>query len=176
MRTFKILLIVTILLAGNEFCFGADKKFTSPFIKTENNQRNVNDLEPDYFYKPLIYIVITNPDTKKSEIVSALIDTGADRCFMNKELFNHLGLAKLDKPPNKVYTGSDPIKTYAVEVEYQLANSKKELVEDFPMQKTHFYVNENISQHDVILGFIGFIDRFNEIQFIYPDKMVFHWE
>jgi len=160
---------------GSNFCFGANKEFISPFIRQKNNQRNVNDLEPSYFYKPLIYIVITNPDTKKHIIASALLDTGADHCFINKKLFNDLGLVKLDKPPNKIYTASGLIETYAVEVEYQLANSNKELVEDFPMQKTHFYINENISQ-PIVLGFTGFIDRFEEVKLLYPDKMIFIWE
>ena len=121
--------------------YGTEKKFASSFVKSENGQKNINDLEPDFFYRPLIYLVITNPNTKKSVVASAYIDTGANHCYINKKLADDLGLVRLNQPPQKAYTASGSIEAYAVEAEYQLANEEKELFEEFPVQKTHFYVS-----------------------------------
>ena len=153
MKKITLLLVVFILGIGGKMGYGTEKKFSTSFFKAENNQKDINDLEPDFLYKPLIYLVITNPSTNKSIVASAYIDTGANHCYINKKLADDLGLVRLNQPPQTVYTASGSIEAYAVEAQYQLANEEKELFHEFPTQKTHFYINEHISQ-PIILGFM----------------------
>lgn len=148
--------------------------FKTPFIKSENKQKDVNSYEPDFYYKPWIYIKIINPVNGKSEIVSATIDTGSDNCYISRKLANHLGFKDSDESPLTTYTADGSMETHAIEGEYLIADEKKEIVKDFPIQKTHFYINESNSYH-IVLGIRGFIDRFKEIKMIYPDNIELFW-
>lgn len=148
--------------------------FVSPYVKVENKQNGVNKYEPGSFFKPYVYIQIINPITKKKLIVSAYVDTGADHCYISKKLAEVMGLLQTDESPQKVFTASGEMEVYATEVEFQLADENKKIVKDFPIQKTHVYINDNTAYH-VALGSIGFIDRFREIKFNYPHNMTFVW-
>lgn len=167
-------LVLTIFAMNGCDNITNDMSFSTSFIKAENKQKNINIYSPNVLYQPKIYIQIINPLNGNKETVSATIDTGSDNCFISRKLANYLGLKQTDEPPITIYTADGSIEAYAVEAEYTLANEKKERVENFPIQETHFYINEANSYH-IILGFIGFIDRFKEIKIRYPHNIQFIW-
>ncbi|MBI4244649.1 MAG: retroviral-like aspartic protease [Planctomycetes bacterium] len=143
-------------------------------IKQENKQKGVNLFEPDFYFKPLVYINIINPESKKCEIVSATIDTGADNCYVSRKLVSYLGLQQSVEPPMETFTADGVMKVYAAEAEYGLADENKKVFDGFPIQKTHFYINESNTYH-MVLGFRGFLDRFKEIKIRYPQYLEFWW-
>lgn len=171
---FIFLLFLTLIFISGCNNSKQNMNFKTPFIPSENPEKNTNAYEPDFYFRPLIYIEITNPTNGKREVVSATIDTGADNCYIGQGLVDHLLLTHTNEPPIVTFTASGSIKSYAVEIEYRIANEKKEIVKDFPIQKTHFYINGSLHNH-VALGIRCFIDRFKEVQIHYPNDIEFFW-
>lgn len=152
----------------------ATMNFRTSLIKQENKQKGVNNLEPDFYFKPLIYIEIINPSNLKTQIVSAIVDSGSDNCYISRRLVNHLGLKQSEELPMKTFTVDGAMDVYAVQAEYRIADENQKIVLAFPTQKTHFYINE-ADTYNMVLGFRGFLDRFEEVRIKYPKHLEFCW-
>src|SRR3989339_328370 len=116
---FSIILTIVFISGCNNM------SFKTPFIKSENLQKGANVYEPDFYYKPFIWVVITNPLNGESVLASAIIDTGSDNCYMSRKLADYLGLVNTTELPLKTYIGDNStMDSNAVEAAYTLADEK----------------------------------------------------
>jgi len=166
--------IALILLAGPGAALAADHTLTVPFTEKTNLQAYDPEFNPRYHYDPFIRIRLMNPDTGIEQDVSALLDTGADSCVVGEDVVARLGLHTIDAPLIELRTGGGPIKVPYVKLSYRLRTDQGAIVDEFPRQTTHCLVAKE-PKIPIVLGFIGFIDRFKSITIRYPTSLELTW-
>ena len=105
-------------------------------------------------------VKITNPDTKKSIITYALVDTGADSCCMTKDVADSTGHnLKGDGVVSNINTGlsGEKVKTYlhTFVIELLSKDTKKTLWKSKPQQIDCVDHNSMPS----LLGCVGFLEN-----------------
>lgn len=151
------------------------RSLSTPFVELEAPRDSRNTHIPRVTYEPIICLELVNPATKKSMKCFGYLDTGADQCFITKELADRLGLKPDGQPPHEMQTGSGTISLDSTVVEYALNDPDGEAVKGFPTQSAPFFIQEGWLPADVVLGSIGFLDRFKEVRISYPKQITLLW-
>lgn len=173
----KLLGILTILCCAaiSMQCESKEtRSFSTPFIEKKAPHQSKNIHVAQVTHKPIIYVEITNPVTRKSMKGYGILDTGADNCFIRKDLAERLGLVGDGQPPHDVFTGAGKISIPSTTVEFTLTDPRGEAVKGFPVQTTHLFISEG-APFELILGNNGFLDRFKEVRISYPLSITLIW-
>lgn len=151
------------------------RSFSTPFTEKRAPQKSRNIHAAQVTHKPLIYVEISNPVTKKSMKGYGILDTGADHCFIRKDLADRLGLVSDGQPSHDVVTGAGRISLPSTTLELTLTDPGGKAVKDFPVQTTHVFIQGPGLPFELVLGNIGFLDRFKEVRISYPKEITLIW-
>lgn len=164
-----------LLAAPYQGCDQQDThSFTTPFIDLKAPEKSPNAHVPQITYEPLILIEVINPDTKQSLKCFGYLDTGADYCFIRREVADKIGLKADGQPAHEMLTGSGKLTLYSTTVKYSLGGTG-EGVKGFPLQTASFFIHDAWLPADLVLGNVGFVDRFKEIRIEYPRSIALRW-
>jgi hypothetical protein len=146
-----------------------DRSLIVPFSREQNPKHGTNTYEPEYVSRLYVRVKLLNPATGRSLVWDrGLIDTAADHCHVSGRVAAMLGLRHSHDSPTTIATPAGDVRMYAMEAEYELLDGKGKRVADFPRTKTDFYVNpQSDLAYDVVLGQIGFLDRFDTVTLRY---------
>lgn len=168
-------LIVLVLLSGQaEAALAAEHRLTVPFTEKLNAQPSNHDYNPRHHYNPFIRIRLKNPQTGREQDVAAVLDTGSDNCVIGEDVAAALGLETAGAELFEIRTGAGPIRVPFVKIAYRLRDDQGTIVDSFPQQTTHCLVIKE-PRLPVIMGFIGFVDRFKRITLKYPTDVELVW-
>jgi hypothetical protein len=168
-------LAMTLIVLGPAHpAFGEDHALTVPFTEKLNFQAYDPEYNPRHHYTPFIRLRLLNPENGADLDVSGVLDTGADSCVVGDDVVERLGLTLVVMPPVQVRTGGGPITVPYVKLSYRLRDDQGTMVDTFPQQTAHCLVVKE-PKVPIILGFIGFIDRFKSVTLRYPAEIVLVW-
>ncbi|MFC1855641.1 hypothetical protein ACFL2A_03765 [Thermodesulfobacteriota bacterium] len=118
-----------------------------PFLSVRN----------DSFFRPMLLIKITNPDTGKSFNTVGQIDTGADECAIPAGIADLLGHKLKDGNKKDIRTGNGITQFYTHKTTFEIFDiSGKKLV--LTIKDTPVDYGENLST--VLLGVNNFLSNF----------------
>jgi hypothetical protein len=174
-RDLGIALVLFCAAFAMQCCSGERRSLSMPFFDQRAPGKSGNIHVPAVVYSPLIYLEIINPATGKRLKCFGYLDTGADHCLIRKKLADRLGLKGDGQPAHPLLTGSGEISLQSTMIEYVLNGPEGKAVEGFPVQKAPFFIQDGRLPTDVVLGGIGFLDRFKEVRIAYPKSITLMW-
>lgn len=152
----------------------AEETLVVPLTQKPNAQASDPVHNPRYHYDPFVRVRLKNAETGQELDVSGLMDTGADHCVIGWDVVERLGLKPLPGTAYQVRTGAGILTAPFVSLNYRLRDDQGTIVDRFPEQTAHCLVLKE-PKIPVILGFVGFIDRFKRVTLRYPDSLELAW-